>query len=310
MQIYSTYCRWLNSIRPLQTTDLRYRKISGRHQISSDGRHLIDGVAFGRPFLRQVDRPIISIPPRKRLKLTPNDGQGEGYAINPIYNDRDIVLRKSPQHRGESLEDSVTDEDSILNADGANISTSELMDITNDIDQSVQSPNAERSFHVDGVAAGSERAMRSRLRRQRQHQGLGLNGEEILELVDENGRPYPGEYQNPLLEHYYQHCLASSETDGPGISRNQNGRIHTLRSRKPGQASRRSSSLSLKSWRFQEDPSRTPATVLEVDDTEDTDDEDFSPGGGTEDSSSESNKENVKPNRPSLEVSQVWVIPA
>ncbi|KAI9758708.1 MAG: hypothetical protein M4579_002883 [Chaenotheca gracillima] len=58
-------------IRPLSTTDLRARKFSGRHQISYDGKHLIDGVAFGRPLLRQsANRPAISIAPRKRRRLT------------------------------------------------------------------------------------------------------------------------------------------------------------------------------------------------------------------------------------------------
>ncbi|APA07561.1 hypothetical protein SS1G_00933 [Sclerotinia sclerotiorum 1980 UF-70] len=58
-------------IRPLLTHDLRVRKISGRHQISSDGRHLIDGAAFGRPMLRRpANRPPIDIPPRKRRRIT------------------------------------------------------------------------------------------------------------------------------------------------------------------------------------------------------------------------------------------------
>ncbi|TGO48487.1 hypothetical protein BOTNAR_0473g00030 [Botryotinia narcissicola] len=58
-------------IRPLLTNDLRARRISGRHQISVDGRHLVDGVAFGRPMLRRpINRPAIEIPPRKRRRIT------------------------------------------------------------------------------------------------------------------------------------------------------------------------------------------------------------------------------------------------
>ncbi|KAL1961860.1 hypothetical protein VTN77DRAFT_984 [Rasamsonia byssochlamydoides] len=59
-------------IRPLQTADLRARRISGRHQISADGRHLIDGVPFGRPYLKRSysSRPAIRIPPRKRRRTT------------------------------------------------------------------------------------------------------------------------------------------------------------------------------------------------------------------------------------------------
>ncbi|KAF5875066.1 putative clumping factor b protein [Botrytis fragariae] len=58
-------------IRPLLTNDLRARRISGRHQISADGRHLVDGIAYGRPMLRRpMNRPAIEIPPRKRRRIT------------------------------------------------------------------------------------------------------------------------------------------------------------------------------------------------------------------------------------------------
>ncbi len=63
------------TIRALQTIDLRIRRLGGRHQITSDGRHLFDGVAFGRPYLRKTARPAFQIPPRKRRKLDLGHGQ-------------------------------------------------------------------------------------------------------------------------------------------------------------------------------------------------------------------------------------------
>ncbi|KAK4443078.1 hypothetical protein QBC34DRAFT_214059 [Podospora aff. communis PSN243] len=61
-------------IRPLVTEDRKKRRLSGRDQISSDGKHLIDGIAFGRPRLRTPrDRPPIEIPPLKRRRLTYDD---------------------------------------------------------------------------------------------------------------------------------------------------------------------------------------------------------------------------------------------
>ncbi|RGP78722.1 srp40-suppressor of mutant ac40 of rna polymerase i and iii [Fusarium longipes] len=58
-------------IRSLSTDDLRRRRLSGRHQISLDGKHLIDGLAFGRPWLRPPrDRPALDLPPRKRARIT------------------------------------------------------------------------------------------------------------------------------------------------------------------------------------------------------------------------------------------------
>ncbi|KXH63073.1 hypothetical protein CSAL01_09960 [Colletotrichum salicis] len=58
-------------IRPLLTGDLKRRRLSGRHQISADGKHLVDGLAFGRPWLRAPrDRPAVALPPRKKARMT------------------------------------------------------------------------------------------------------------------------------------------------------------------------------------------------------------------------------------------------
>ncbi|ROT41667.1 hypothetical protein SODALDRAFT_377319 [Sodiomyces alkalinus F11] len=62
-------------IRSLLTDDLKRRRLSGRHQISFDGKHLVDGVAFGRPWLRLPrDRPPVSLPPRKRARILDDAG--------------------------------------------------------------------------------------------------------------------------------------------------------------------------------------------------------------------------------------------
>ncbi|KHN94865.1 uncharacterized protein MAM_07284 [Metarhizium album ARSEF 1941] len=57
-------------IRSLLTDDIRRRRLSGRHQISTDGKHLVDGLAFGRPWLRTpCDRPAFELPPRKKARI-------------------------------------------------------------------------------------------------------------------------------------------------------------------------------------------------------------------------------------------------
>ncbi|KAF2853427.1 hypothetical protein T440DRAFT_515569 [Plenodomus tracheiphilus IPT5] len=53
-------------IRPLMTAEVRARTLTGRLQISDGGQHLVDGVPFGRPYLRTPHRPAVRIPPRKR----------------------------------------------------------------------------------------------------------------------------------------------------------------------------------------------------------------------------------------------------
>ncbi|KAK5446624.1 hypothetical protein LTS15_009556 [Exophiala xenobiotica] len=57
------------TIKPLGLEELRIRRLGGRHQITGDGRHLIDGVAFGKRWLRTGSRPGVVIPPRKRRRL-------------------------------------------------------------------------------------------------------------------------------------------------------------------------------------------------------------------------------------------------
>ncbi|KAI1408015.1 hypothetical protein F5Y13DRAFT_205097 [Hypoxylon sp. FL1857] len=60
-------------IRALDRDDNRRRRISGRHQISSDGRRLIDGIPFGRRLLKAPSgRPPVTLPPRKRPRLAYN----------------------------------------------------------------------------------------------------------------------------------------------------------------------------------------------------------------------------------------------
>ncbi|PHH91260.1 hypothetical protein CDD83_1177 [Cordyceps sp. RAO-2017] len=66
-------------IRCLQGEDLKRRRLNGRHQITSDGKHLIDGLVFGRPWLRSPrDRPALELPPRKRVR-TALDYDGYGH---------------------------------------------------------------------------------------------------------------------------------------------------------------------------------------------------------------------------------------
>ncbi|KEF56891.1 uncharacterized protein A1O9_07081 [Exophiala aquamarina CBS 119918] len=66
-------------IRGLSTEDLRIRRLGGRHQITGDGRHLVDGVTFGKQWLRKTGRPGITIPPRKRRRLEIEDAEAEAH---------------------------------------------------------------------------------------------------------------------------------------------------------------------------------------------------------------------------------------
>ena len=84
-------------VRCLGSEELRERRRGGRLQITSDGRHLIDGVVFGRKWIKpmaDMGRPGITIPPRKRRRL--------------LINEEDAVL---PQEEVQAILDENADED-------------------------------------------------------------------------------------------------------------------------------------------------------------------------------------------------------
>ncbi|OLN87037.1 hypothetical protein CCHL11_06457 [Colletotrichum chlorophyti] len=86
-------------IRPLLTDDLRRRRLSGRHQISVDGKHLVDGLAFGRPWLRAPrDRPAIPLPPRKKARIDYSSEDDEEY---PSEGDDEIPMLEYDSTRAE-----------------------------------------------------------------------------------------------------------------------------------------------------------------------------------------------------------------
>ncbi|KAF9769032.1 hypothetical protein IL306_013588 [Fusarium sp. DS 682] len=92
-------------IRSLSTDDLRRRRLSGRHQISYDGKHLIDGLAFGRPWLRAPrDRPALDLPPRKRARITHEE------ELDEVEDDDGSYTDEEDQSEQLLLEDSVPPE--------------------------------------------------------------------------------------------------------------------------------------------------------------------------------------------------------
>ncbi|KAL4961233.1 uncharacterized protein BDV14DRAFT_128255 [Aspergillus stella-maris] len=96
-------------IRALQMSDLKARRISGRHQISADGKHLIDGVPFGKPFLKRPtsSRPAIMIPPRKKRRMAL-----ALWGTNSAYEEEDTEWA-SPAHIGTGKELSLLKPESV-----------------------------------------------------------------------------------------------------------------------------------------------------------------------------------------------------
>ena len=279
------------SIRPLQTTDLRIRRISGRHQISADGKHLIDGIAFGRPYLRRVDRPSVRIPPRKRRRITYDDEDEEEIFSDKEVNNRQMVLRAGFNDTDERILADGSDEEGEFPPDdeGREDLRAELEDLQN---ESQAGANEDGRPRAESEAQKPiRRSMRSS---QRSPQGLGL-----LKLCDENGQPFVGEYNNPLLDQYGQaeyparHQPLKVTKRRPlnytrGGARSSKHGVQDS-SASPEVASRRGSSGSTKSVHFEDAGPATPVTVRESQ-SSDEDDDDFNPG-----EVDESDKENAEP---------------
>ncbi|KAL8828305.1 MAG: hypothetical protein Q9191_002662 [Dirinaria sp. TL-2023a] len=289
-------------IRPLQTSDLRFRRISGRHQITSDGRHLIDGVAFGRPFLRRAERPAVRIPPRKRRRITFDEPEEEN--DDTVENARQLVFLDDPDNADNAeSSDEQGDEDYSIPGQEAKDLTEESANIQNDIEGLAAE---DRQSSPQDVAASLNPPRRRSRRTSVLERGLGLSGSALLELTDDNGRPYPGSYDNPLLELYSQEDQEPLETSLG--KRKRQGRKSSTASHMDSAAvdkdlrairrpiGRRESSTSLKSVRFEDETSTTPpTTLLDAEESEDTEDEDFEAPADTDDQMDESDKENAEP---------------
>ncbi|KAK2599021.1 hypothetical protein QQS21_005487 [Conoideocrella luteorostrata] len=99
-------------IRSLLKDDLRRRRLTGRHQISRDGTHLVDGVAFGRPWLRAPrDRPALELPPRKRARI----GTDEMEMPEP----QQLLMLEAPPDNDEDDEEWTEEMEEVHNSDSS-----------------------------------------------------------------------------------------------------------------------------------------------------------------------------------------------
>lgn len=277
--------------------------MSGRDQIAYDGKHLIDGVAFGRPFLRRADRPAISIPPRKRRRIlyaSDDEDNSNGRAIN----NGQVVLRANFVNADEDRDDdSQEDEDYVLADEEQSILEDEVRDLQGDLD-SVPERNENRY-----VKAPERQVRPSRLREpqttvtglQQNVQGLGLDAEGVIELVDEKRRPFPGGYSNTLLDQYATDEASPDTVRLPASKKRKTAigssasseKLHYPKADTSQTSRRRSSSRNSKSVRFKA-PDYDASGENLADEENDSDDEDFTPDG-TGLSDEESDKENFNP---------------
>ena len=255
---------------------------------------MIDGVAFGRPFLRRADRPAIRIPPRKRRRLTYDEE--DDFDTGEPNNDRQIIVRAGFDNADDVMagDESDDEEDFSPSDEEEDDLTAELGDLQKDINGAW---DADEDISRDDIQP--LRITRSR----RSPKGLGL-----LKLVDEDGRPFQGQYSNPLLDFYEQVPSSQPEirTKKRGtaeLPQNSSEKIKSIlrdSSASPQRVNRRDSAGSNRSVRFEQAEPATPATIRESEDSEDADDRNFELN-----EVNESDKENAEPQNAETESSDV-----
>ena len=244
-------------------------------------------MAFGRPFLRRADRPAIRIPPRKRRRITYDEE--DCFEANEPINDRQVVVRAGFDDSDAATAGDQSDDDADFAPDDEE---------DEDLDGELEYLQNDLGAGADAVRMDIVQPQRN-ARSRRSPKGLGL-----LQLLDENGRPYIGQYNNPLLDLYGQDETPRKQ---PEIRVRKRGTADSTQkssenirgilrdsSASPQDFSRRDSAGSNRSVRFENADSVTPATVRESEDSEDADDGDFGLG-----EVEESDKENAEPQKSS-----------
>ena len=242
------------------------------------------------------------IPPRKRRRITYDEEDEDAEAG---INDRQLMVRADVGDVNGSDEYSDDEDDEDFSAMDGESLLGELEDLQKDLQDDVLEDleEGERALNLDGAEEALGKNMRSRRRRKT---GLGLQGSALVELLDDNGRPYPGEYSNPLLDLYDK----DEPVDGalneslPKVRKSKrlrdtvrNGEIHTKSPKtSPESASGPASSGSTKGVRFSDAETMTPATVRLDENVEVFDAESFKPLNSTESPLDGSDKENAEPN--------------
>ena len=257
-----------DSVRALQTSDVRARQFSGRYQITADGRHLIDGIAFGRPYQKRPKRPDVKIPPRKRRKIDLNDFEGLGTSDDDSED-------YAPDDTARVFEDGIDVDDASA---VSHVSSDHAPDLEHEIRllQEDQSHQDHQTADLDPGTRDDDSVM---TRSQAKNAGLGV------------ALPYYGPYYNPLLEQYCNDApsatFASEDVKPPQGSDNdvRAAKQPPSRAVAKGSSMRCASRESNRSVHFQDDEFDTPgvlhsSSVLQeelADESDDDDDSDFEP---------------------------------
>ncbi|KAI4195258.1 MAG: hypothetical protein LQ348_002485 [Seirophora lacunosa] len=273
----------------------------GIDEISTDGRHLIDGVAFGRPFLRRADRPAIRIPPRKRPRIAYTAEENEDHEAQ-----RQVVVHTDVEEGEESEADSDYIGDGSSGSENGDLD-SEQNNIRNSA-ESTDRENAQGDNHSGQPEAAKDAnsSQPGRISKQRRLKpaGLGLRTSRIT--ADENGNP-SSHISNARLLEMLQNDESADETESSAPKKrrrlNQYAANNYRRHPKTARTIGINDSAKIvrgkgRSVRFDEAELPNPPTVRPESSGGSKDEENFEPdsGAGSEShDTDESDKENATP---------------
>ena len=271
---------------------MRQRRISGRKQVTTDGRHIIDGVAFGRPYLKRLSRPSVDVQPNKRVKRT-HDGEDEDGELESGLpsSSQELVLQSLPLDEGDEgfTSDSSDEDDEFRPFEDEDVAK-ELQLLAEEQNWGEASTDGQTN-HADTLQQHRSHGSLSYSKPRRQTYGLGIGA----------GSTPGSQHESRVTRNRKNRTI--SEGDRRSVHRGRKGireGARTLsaqhRSNLSEDDSRRSSRSSTKSVRFEQHEFETPATLREPeleDASDSSDDEDFVPENAS--ISTESNKENITP---------------
>lgn len=196
-------------------------------------------------------------------------------------------------------EGSDEDEDLTLGDEDDNDLDAELEDLQEDL---------EADLDKGGLTVRNAQVPSTRITRARKSpKGLGL-----LQLTDDSGRLFAGQYRNPLLDIHgrdepcHKQPALKVRTRSPAtLTQRTRKKMHNgtqESSASPERVSRRKSSGSNRGVRFEDEEPATPATDRESENSDEADNEDFEPA-----EVDESDKENAEPKADDVDSSTVSI---
>lgn len=198
-------------IQPLGWGDLKARRVTGRMQIAGDGRHLVDGVPYGRPAIRAPVRPEVVIPPRKKRRLGHEEEGEEPEEERLLLKERGEELEQEDdeddEEEDEDFEESSSEEE--VSAEEENDNTDEATSSSEDDSTDTSNSDSEDAESWNGLSNSEPpTSLKPTLR----DQATTAAGE--LETPPQGAKRKRSSNDDPAMDAKTNHAVGDSEPTG------------------------------------------------------------------------------------------------